>query len=351
MAIRPIAGRQFGNIDEQTVLIRLTALWALNEAGLGGLLHLFRSPFTGIFVGGGAVLLIALIGYVASKPAAAIIRALLVVLIIKGMVSPHSPLPAYLAVTFQGLVGVLLFSVIPSFRLAALSLGILALLESAVQKLLVLTLLFGMPLWASFDAFVDSVMQQFGIVEDGVTISGSTWLIGLYIGGYLCFGILIGWLAGRLPVKVKEATTRLTVPALKADADNETEMKQQGPFWKRPMLRWLLLIILVLSAIYFYLPESRTFLEPLWLIVRVLGILAVWYFLLAPILMRLLRRFLQKKASQYEAEVSAALDLLPVFRQLARSAWRETAGLSAWKRWREFSIRIVAYALMYTRKT
>ncbi|MDV7397666.1 hypothetical protein RZS08_40070, partial [Arthrospira platensis SPKY1] len=112
---------------ERSILIRLTALWALNEAGLGGLMHLFKSPFTGIFVGGTAVLLISLIGYVAEKPGPAIMRALTVVLIIKAMASPHSPLTAYLAVAFQGVMGAALFSVLPSFRLAALLLGPLAL--------------------------------------------------------------------------------------------------------------------------------------------------------------------------------------------------------------------------------
>ena len=47
------------------IISRLTALWALSEAGLGGILHALQSPFTGLFVGGFAIILISLIAYFA----------------------------------------------------------------------------------------------------------------------------------------------------------------------------------------------------------------------------------------------------------------------------------------------
>ena len=38
--------------EERTIAIqRLTALWALNECGLGGILHAVKSPFTGLVLG------------------------------------------------------------------------------------------------------------------------------------------------------------------------------------------------------------------------------------------------------------------------------------------------------------
>ncbi|NJO01983.1 MAG: hypothetical protein HC880_10065 [Bacteroidia bacterium] len=44
--------------QERLAIERLTALWALNEAGLGGLMHAVRTPFTGVVVGGLAIMLI-----------------------------------------------------------------------------------------------------------------------------------------------------------------------------------------------------------------------------------------------------------------------------------------------------
>ncbi|MFT5818187.1 MAG: hypothetical protein ACI95K_001675, partial [Lentimonas sp.] len=72
------------------IISRLTALWALSEAGLGGVLHALQSPFTGLFVGGFAIVLGSLIAYFAEDKWNTIFRSLLVVLIIKLAVSPHS---------------------------------------------------------------------------------------------------------------------------------------------------------------------------------------------------------------------------------------------------------------------
>ncbi len=74
---------------------RITAMWALSEAALGGILHAFKIPLTGLFVNGSAVIFIALIAYYAQK-SGAILRATLIVLLVKGGVSPHTPINAYL---------------------------------------------------------------------------------------------------------------------------------------------------------------------------------------------------------------------------------------------------------------
>lgn len=336
--------------DERSVVIRLTALWALSEAGLGGLMHLLKSPFTGIFVGGVAVILIALIAYFAEKPAVAIPRALMVVLIIKALVSPHSPLPAYFALTFQGLVGAVLFGAIPSFRLAALLLGALALLESAVQKLLVMTLLFGKPLWKSIDAFVDYVLEKMGVLAQGGSVQGSLWLVGAYVGSYWVSGLVVGWLAGRLPEKIQLAATTLVLPQVLEVDDMQAKPGANKPFWKRKPIWMTALTVGALLLVYAWVPAAKPILSPLWLLLRVVGLIAFWYLVVGRLLGHLLRRFLRQKATQYEADVSAALDLLPVFRALSRSAWTETQGLRGWRRGRELIIRIITYALLYTKR-
>lgn len=335
---------------ERTMLIRLTALWAMNEAGLGGLMHLLRSPFTGIFVGGGAVLLISMIGYTAKRPAAEILKALVLVLIIKAAVSPHSPLPAYFAVAFQGLLGALLFSMIPSFRLSALLLGTLALIESAVQKLLVMTLLFGTPLWKALDAFIDGVLQKFHLLSDDAGAKGSLWVVGVYVGVYAISGLLIGVLAGRLPQEVNEAAGRLTVPVHETAPDIGASKKKKSILQKK-YFQTMLLLAGILMSTYFFSPKAWSGLSELWLILRVLLLIGVWYFVLAPLLMRLLQKFLKKKQAAYREEVETALNLLPVFRMLARSAWRETSSLRGWTRIKELAVRIIAYALMYSKPT
>ncbi len=94
-------------------ITRLTALWAFNESGLGGLMFALKIPLTGFFVGGFAVLLIGLIAWYAQRDYRQVLKATVLVLIIKATVSPHAPLPAYLAVAFQGVAGALIYRFLP----------------------------------------------------------------------------------------------------------------------------------------------------------------------------------------------------------------------------------------------
>jgi hypothetical protein len=330
-------------MSERTALTRLTALWALNEAALGGLMHLFRSPFTGIFVGGSAVLLIVIIGQLARRPAQAILQALLLVLIVKSMVSPHSPLPAYLAVGFQGLMGALLFTLLPRHQGVAWLLAPLALVEAAGQKLLMLTLFFGMPFWEAIDAFGAQVGKQLGGL--GNAFSTSQWLIGAYLGTYLLAGLLLGWLGSRLPGKVQQAMGTLSLPQQLPDL--AAADRPRRPWWRR---RWVLLLaagLLVLGLAYGLVPAWRERWAPLWLVLRTFGVMALWFWVLAPLFMRLLQRFLQRKASEKQLQLAATLDLLPQLRRLSLHAWQKTRMLRGWQRWEQLLVRIVAYSLMW----
>ena len=313
-------------------LDRLTALWALSEAGLGGVLHALRTPFTGLLVGGMAILLISLIAQSSPRPGRAILRALVVVLIIKALVSPHSPPTAYLAVGFQGLLGAALFSGL-SPRLAALLLGPLALLESALQKLLVLTLLFGQPLWSAVDAFVQSVAGSLSLPADSPWL-GSQGLIALYVGGYALAGLLIGYLAGRLPERVRAEQAHLPA-TLPSPVSDPARHKRRG--------RRTLFLLLTLGFLLLFQPVGGPPL--LWLLLRVGLVLALWYLLVAPALLWLLRRYLLRQRSRYEAEVSQALDLLPELRQYTWQAWQDSRHHRGPGRLWAFVIRLLAYTL------
>ncbi len=76
-----------------------------------------------------------------------ILKSALIVILIKALVSPHSPLTAYFAVGIQGLLGYLLFSTKKFYTFSALLLGIFTLFFSGIQKIVVLTILFGNNLW------------------------------------------------------------------------------------------------------------------------------------------------------------------------------------------------------------
>ena len=149
------------SFDKRLLLTQLTALWALSEAVLGGALHGTRLPVTGLILGGTAVLLICLMGYYGNRRGE-ILKATLVVCFIKMTLAPHTPFPAYFAVLFQGMVGSLLMSGQRFFAVRCVVFGILALLESALQKLLMLTLVFGVEFWKAVGEFVSKLATSTG---------------------------------------------------------------------------------------------------------------------------------------------------------------------------------------------
>ena len=130
----------YSSSEVGAIYYRLIALWVLCEAMLGGIIHGLKIPVSGLIIGSCAVLCISLIAwYVPNK--GAIIKATLVVAIFKMMLSPQAPPPAYIAVFFQGTLGELLFFRNRKFySLSCIILALLALLESGLQRILVLTL-------------------------------------------------------------------------------------------------------------------------------------------------------------------------------------------------------------------
>lgn len=233
--------KNIGGISSQDAVGRLTALWALSEAGLGGLMHAFKLPFTAVLVGGTAICLIAMIAHHGGSRA--ILRALVTVLIVKALASPQSPPTAYLAVAFQGLAGWALFGSPLSFRVAALGLGILALLQSAFQKLMVLYLIYGKALPEALDIFGGYVARQLG---QGQGMSLSYGVAGVYVGIYALAGVWTGWLAGRLPglVQARMAQWPADEHLSALDTSDRSADRSRGRAWVRGL--WVLVLILVI---------------------------------------------------------------------------------------------------------
>ncbi len=337
--------------DESGLAVeRLTALWALNEAGLGGLMHALKSPFTGIIVGGTAIVLITLIAYFAKqRTTATILKATAIVLIIKATVSPHSPLPAYFAVTFQALMGALLFGLCSNLRLAALLLGIIGLLETALQKVLVMTIIYGNSIWKSIDVFANYVLQQLSFMSAGSDFNASAWLVGGYIGRHLFAGVFIGWLAGHLPSEIMSALHaprrlhsegRTLAPQIEAT-------KPRRPFWKSKIVKLLFLLTIIAATLTFLTPAMDGSSKGWYVVLRAMVVLLFWYFIAAPVLMKLLQQFLKSKKARYGHEIENALRLFPQLKAYAATLWNEPAHEKGWQRWKHFLVAVIVFALTF----
>ncbi|MBL7719143.1 MAG: hypothetical protein JNL72_09945 [Flavipsychrobacter sp.] len=323
---------------------RLTALWALGESGLGGWMHALRLPFTGIFVGGFAVLVIGLIAHYSTNRAQQILKATLLVLLVKAAVSPHSPPPAYIAVSFQGLIGALMFGLMPRFKLVPLLFGMLAMLESALQMVLMKTIVYGMAIWQALDMFFGKIAKELHL---GHGIPFSLWIIGAYCGGYALWGLILGVWMNRLPKQLE-----LRGQAIKAEADelqqaeaNITVSRKQ----KRNTRMLITFAILGFIASVFLASGSDTS-KAVYIIARTVAVLLLIYYLVMPITKWLLQKFIDKQQEKNRAEMQSLIDQLPELRSYLRPAYtiasRQHRGL---KRYREFVFILLALSLQTVR--
>jgi hypothetical protein len=333
-----------GGLDRSRAVERLTALWALNEAGLGGLIHALRVPFTGVVVGSTAVVLIALIAFFAERKAKAILKAMVVVLLVKAAASPHTPLPAYVAVSFQGLAGALLFGVLPSVRLGALLLGLLALWQGAVQKLLVMTILYGKTLWESVDAVGRWILDKMGSGPGDLSPTG--WFLVFYLGYYTLAGLATGWLAGTIPGEIAQAL-RSPRPAPSAGLETLPAVPLSGKkWWRRAPFRAGLALAALFAVLMLLNPGQAGWIKGLHVLARVLVVMAVWAFVVHPLGAALFRRFRRREQGLYGMEISRAMEQFPALRQAAVLAWRHSAAAVGFQRWKKFLVELTVQALI-----
>jgi hypothetical protein len=326
--------------DKNSPVNKLIALWAFTEAGLGGLMHAFNSPFTGVFIGGMAVVVLTLIATFSDFKPAATLRALSIVLVIKLLVSPQSPIGAYFAVAFQGLAAIMVFVITSKIKTGAMILAVLSMLESAVQKVIITTMLFGTGVWKAIDQFADHVSAQLGWIS--FKTNASFWLIVSYLTIYLLSGVLIGWYAGSLPVKLAAFAANRTSVAILPESGANIISKPN----RRYKLSFQFLLIPLLIVVYLFDGgESRlSYIIPL---LRVAAIMIAWYFIIAPLMFKALNLLLRKKQSQYHDDIQQAISFFPVIRGIVNLAWHESKDKSFIKKWPAFGLCLIGYTLLY----
>ncbi len=327
--------------NNPVIYYRLIALWVLNEAMLGGIIHGLKIPVSGLVVGGCAVICICLIAwYVPQK--GAIIKATIIVAVFKMMLSPQAPPPAYIAVFFQGLMGELLFWNRRFFKLSCILFAIIAMLESGFQRILMLTIIYGKDLWTVINDFINGLTKQKTVTNYSLLIGGGYVLL------HLIGGILAGWWASVLPQRIekwsKEEGNRIILTD-NAGIISPPPSKKIGGLKKGLLIVWILLILLYVQS-YFKIGEPL--LPPhisLKILLRSIIIILSWIFIVGPLLKQLLHYWLQKKKTQSQQDIQQVLQLLPVTQQLITESWRTSSGKKGWKRLKACNKKILVNAL------
>lgn len=297
-------------VNRSNTIARLTALWALGESGLGGMMHALKIPFTGFFVGGFAIIILSLIAYYSGYKMKVILQSTLLVLLVKFAVSPQSPFPAYIAVGFQGLLGALVFSTFRNFTIAPALFGCIALLESAIQKFLLTTILFGKSVWEALDLFVQGILKDFGLSDD---FSFSFWLIGTYTAVYFVWGILLGIWVSRLPKRIEAETAGIldqyresSITQMQTSVSKKRKWKLLSVFF---VLFFIVTVLLMQGA-------AGGLNKAIYVVLRTIAMLLFLLYILQPVLRFLLSRWKGK----HQQAVDDLVRQLPALRDLVQSA-------------------------------
>lgn len=320
------------SFDKQ-IYYRLITLWVLCESVMGGIIHGFKLPFSGLIVGSSAVVCICLIAfYVPVK--GAILKATIIVAIFKMMLSPQTPPTAYIAVFFQGMMGQILFYNLRYYRISCMILGILALVESAAQRIIVLTILYGTGFWKAINEFISKLTDRAAITNYSMLVAAG------YLLFHFIFGMLVGLFASRL-VKRSEKWKLLHADfVIDTSGKNEiatvkkrsSKKKIKGVF----VFIWIILIILFLQS---YLHIGKPLMPSqvsLQILLRSLLIILTWYFLISPLLLMVMKKWLIDQQDKSAIDINRVLLLLPSTQNILARGWELSATKKGWQRIKEY---------------
>ncbi len=336
------------NSQPQSSLLyyRLIALWVICEAMIGGIIHGLRIPVSGLVVGSCAIICICLIAWYVPKKGA-ILKATVIVAIFKMMLSPQAPLPAYIAVFFQGAIGELLFWNRKNYRIACILLAVFGLLESGLQRILVLTIVYGNDLWVAINDFFNKLTKQ------QITTNYSLWIGSAYVAIHVITGLIVGWWASVLPNRIMKWEKEMS-PVRQISRSTEVILpkpKKRKRLKKSLFVVWMILIALYIQSYYrIGTPLLPTHIA-LKILIRSLIIVFAWIFIVGPLLKQALHYWLRKKQTRSQEDVKQVLGLLPATQQMVELSWKQSENLKGLKRLKGFAKNVLVNTFRETTQT
>ena len=292
------------------VIVRLTGLWAISESGLGGFMHALKIPFTGFFLGGFAIVIITLIANHSKARWTSIMLATSAVIFIKALASPHSPPQAYIAVLFQGFVGASVYQLFSVTKLSAAIFGLVALAESAMQKILLMTLIYGESIWKAIDQLGISLTKLFGLANE---ISLSMVLIATYTFIYVVWGFMVGWwssgLSYKLQDRLQEISKGFTAIQEKTPVAKIKKKKHKKIFTTVAILCFIIVIFLLQDNVN----------DAVYAVLRTVAALLIFYFVLTPFTKWLINKWLKSKGEK-QLLAAEVMELIPKLRSYMQPA-------------------------------
>jgi len=298
--------------ESKKYLDRIIALWALTEAGLGGVFHAFKMPFTGLIIAGMSVVYISLFSFLSKGKYSNIIKATFIVLIIKMLISPHTPPTAYIAVLFQGMMGYAIFSVFGFSRISVFIFSFIAMMESGLQKILTMTLFYGLSIWESIDSFYNYLIKELPIDFD---YSGSKLLILIYLSLYFFGAVLFAVFSLKVIRNLKQDQKSI----LEEYQSHVFVNKNSDPKKKEKLIgnrtRLFIILLFIIAVLLLFNPELGWG-SALYVFLRAILVIVIWYVFLAPWVKHLFEKFLLKQKKKYASDLTQIMSFFPALKSI-----------------------------------
>ena len=302
---------KIGSLDSKIIVFRLTALWGFSESVIGGFLHAARIPVTGLVLGGIAAIITALIFYYSRNPKL-IAGATMQVLLIKFVMSPHTPFAAYLAVMMEGLFAMSVFYLLRSFPISSVLSAVFNLVYSGLQKLIVTTLLFGMGFWKALDGYTRMIIEQFhksAINEASFSIS--YYIVIIYLSVHLAAGLIIGYLALRMPVWLERRILSPEFASITFESDLSTGVSIKN---RKKMSLVMPAVLTSLLTLSFIIPAKIQVSELVIMAARAIIFIILWFKVVSPFLTMIVKKMLSKRLDLNKENILTMINLFPSFR-------------------------------------
>ncbi len=301
---------------KDTVVNRLSALWALTEITLGGVLHALRIPLTGLFVGSTALACVYLIA-ISSKHYRSIVKSLSVVSAIKVMSTPHASPFSYLAMAAQSLCCMPLAGRRGQSRIWVTVMFLLASIYSPMQKLMILYVTLGQHgLSAVLVELRDWVAPNLTTTEF-VMVPLLLWFGAHLSAGFFLAKWLHRWaIAGSTHSELYDEwnRTELGTPVL---APSRASRRRQIAFSA--------VTVAALSLLYVFEGYLPGWVHVLW---RPLLIIACWQLMARPLLMILSKYWTRSTID--ESDVRAVMDEFPRMWSILTFAQKKSIHATGW---------------------
>lgn len=312
--------------NRNKIIFRLTAFWGLVESGLGGILHAFKLPFSGIILNGLSVSILTFIFFYSRVPRKTIIVSLFQVAIIKLLLSPHTPPTAYLAIFFQALISIFVYSIFSINWFSIFLVTTISFLESAFQKVLILTIIYGMNLWEALNIFINKTLSSIFSLE---VVNGSFYLVSLYFAIYSISAFFISIFIFRLWKNNRNVTDSDLIELQEVSANHEEPVNYSSKIKK---YYFVFIIFFILSVFTYFIPEHKSIYFYIGYLLRTVLVIILWFIVIIPIVNQLISYFLNKKLVSQQSEIDKFIDFIPKLKNHLFYIWNESIGLPSYKR-------------------